>query len=47
MRKNKINIKQIFGDNYQEFWENNKEKYPEKMRDNMIIGKKEAWLKYY
>jgi len=24
MRKNKINIKQIFGDNYQEFWENNK-----------------------
>ena len=30
MKKNKITIKQIFGDHYQEFWKKNKEKYPEK-----------------
>ena len=37
MRKNKITIKQIFGDNYQGFWKNNKEKYPEKMSDNINV----------
>ena len=36
MRK-KITIKQIFGDHYQEFWKNNKEKYPEKIRENINI----------
>jgi len=36
MRK-KITIKQIFRDHYQEFWKNNKEKYPEKMRENINI----------
>ncbi|MCB2301095.1 transposase zinc-binding domain-containing protein [Clostridium tagluense] len=37
MKKNKITIKQIFEDNYQEFWKGNKEKYPEKMREHMNI----------
>ena len=37
MRKNKITIKQIFEDHYQEFWKNNKEKYPEKMRENKML----------
>ena len=37
MGKNKITIKQIFRDHYQEFWKNNKEKYPEKMRENINI----------
>jgi hypothetical protein len=37
MEKNKITIKQIFEDNYQEFWKKNKEKYPEKMREHMNI----------
>ena len=37
MKKNKITIKQIFEDNYPEFWKKNKEKYPEKMREHMNI----------
>jgi hypothetical protein len=37
MKKNKITIKQIFEDNYEEFWKMNKEKYPEKMREHMNI----------
>lgn len=37
MRKDKITIKQIFGDHYKEFWKNNKEKYPEKMRENINV----------
>lgn len=28
--ENKITIKQIFKDNYEEFWKKNKEKYPKK-----------------
>jgi hypothetical protein len=37
MKESKITIKQIFGDHYQEFWKNNKEKYPKKMREHINI----------
>jgi hypothetical protein len=35
--KKKITIKQIFDDNFEEFWEKNKNKYPENMREHMLI----------
>lgn len=34
--KNKITIKQIFEENFEEFWEKNKSKYPENMREHIL-----------
>jgi len=34
MRRGKITIKQIFSDNFGSFWEKNREKFPEEMREH-------------
>jgi len=35
MKKDKITVKQIFDDNFKEFWKNNNKKFPEEMRANI------------
>jgi len=35
--KKKITVKKIFEDNFEEFWETNKVKYPKKMRDHIFV----------